>query len=107
MDQFLINERNKDIYELRKAGHKYDDIARKYGVTRERVRQLYTKYEHKLNIVRHYATMGTQITVREMRSAYLHMYYYSERRRKFKNEESDKMLLQKLENLIEVYGELL
>jgi hypothetical protein len=100
-----MNERNKDIYEMRKAGHKYDEIALKYGVTRERVRQLFLKYERKLNRTKYYSTIGTQITVRELRSACLHMYYYSEKRRKFKNEESDKMLLQKLENLIEVYGE--
>jgi DNA-binding CsgD family transcriptional regulator len=107
-DPFLINKRNKDIYDMRNDGATYEAIATKYGVTRERVRQLYEKYKRKLNNIQHKELFGTRETVTKLRHQYLILYDLSERRRKFKdNEEADKMILQKLSNLIEVYGEVI
>ena len=34
-------ERNKTIYELRKKGSTLEAVARKYGISKERVRQIY------------------------------------------------------------------
>lgn len=38
-----IIQRRKDIYNMRESGMTYKEIAEVYGVTRERVRQLYEK----------------------------------------------------------------
>lgn len=38
-----IIQRRKDIYNMRESGMTYKEIAKVYGVTRERVRQLYEK----------------------------------------------------------------
>jgi DNA-directed RNA polymerase sigma subunit (sigma70/sigma32) len=36
-------ERNADIYEMREAKITFTEIARKFGITRERARQVYRK----------------------------------------------------------------
>ena len=38
-----IIQRRIDIYNMRESGMKFKDIAAKYGITVERVRQLYIK----------------------------------------------------------------
>ena len=41
-------ERRMKIYERRKSGEKLKDIASDYGVTNERIRQLYLKAERQI-----------------------------------------------------------
>lgn len=36
-------ERNLEIFELKEKGFTFDKIAKKYGITRERVRQIYLR----------------------------------------------------------------
>lgn len=43
MKQEEIIERRKKIFDMRESGMTYKDIAKIYGVTQERVRQLYLK----------------------------------------------------------------
>lgn len=38
-------KRNIEIYECRKRGETFDTIAKKYGISRERVRQIVLKQE--------------------------------------------------------------
>lgn len=44
----LWKERRMKIYERRKSGEKLKDIASDYGVTNERIRQLYLKAERQI-----------------------------------------------------------
>lgn len=44
----LWKERRMNIYERRKSGEKLKDIASDYGVTVERIRQLYLKAERQI-----------------------------------------------------------
>lgn len=45
MSPFYKTERNHKIYEERKAGAKLQEIADKYGLSKDRVRQIYLKEE--------------------------------------------------------------
>ena len=54
----LWKERRMKIYERRKSGEKFKDIASEYGVTRERVRQIYLKAERQVNNEAHDKTEG-------------------------------------------------
>lgn len=38
-------DRNREIYEARKEGAKLQELADKYGLSKERIRQIYYKYE--------------------------------------------------------------
>lgn len=41
----FVTLRNTDIYILRKAGWKYEALAIRHGISKERVRQIFEKYQ--------------------------------------------------------------
>ena len=46
---FMLSQRKQDILKMRKAGYTLEEIGKKYGVTKERVRQLESKALYELN----------------------------------------------------------
>ena len=97
-------ERNQKIYELRKAGYKFREIAENYGINVERVRQICKKEERRECRGRFTLRRGTYNTIKRLeRTSGLLLRYRQEQGRLLSKD--DLILLQKINNLIEVYGE--
>ena len=97
-------ERNRKICEERKAGLKLQEIADRYGINKERVRQICLREERLEQRRRYIRRYGTAITIRELESERDYIARIAERRVEgIKAEDRD--LIQKINNLIEVYSE--
>ena len=97
-------ERNQRIYEERKAGYKLRELAEKYGVNSERIRQICKKEERRETRSRYAFKHGTFKTMQGLeRTSKLLLNYRKARDRQLSSD--DLILLQKINNLIEVYGE--
>ena len=97
-------ERNQRIYEERKAGLKLRELADRYGVNVERIRQICKKEERREYRDRFAQRRGTYNTMKNIeRTSDLLLIYRKARGRQLSKD--DLILLQKINNLIEVYGE--
>ena len=97
-------ERNKAIYADRQAGATYKELAKRYGIGAERARQIYLRQERLLEWQEQKKLYNTRLHIYSLETAKQKIVSY----RKFYGEpltESDKILLQKLESLIDVYSE--
>ena len=47
-----LNDREIDILKMRKEKYTLEQIGRKYGITRERVRQIYSKSLKKIKFIK-------------------------------------------------------
>lgn len=98
-------ERNKKIYEERKAGLTLEDIAKRYGLTKERVRQIALRQERLDNYIKYKKLYSTKRAIEDLKASKDKL----ELCRRWRGEElttSDKEIIQKIDNLIEVYSEL-
>ena len=98
-------ERNKRIYEERKAGLTLEDIAKRYNLTKERVRQIALRQERQYNYMKYKNLYATK---RDINNLKMEKQYIECIRSYHKSEltTSDKEIIQKIDNLIEVYSEL-
>ena len=48
-DSKFREERNKNVWQDRRSGMKYWELAEKYGVTQARVRQIFESYDQHYN----------------------------------------------------------
>ena len=98
------SERNQRIYEERKAGLKLKELSDKYGVNIERIRQICKKEERREYRGRFARRQGTYNTMKSLeRSSEILLIYRKARGRQLSKD--DLILLQKINNLIEIYGE--
>lgn len=96
------SERNKRIYEERKAGYKLQDLAERYGVNKERIRQICLKEERRETRSRVAYRRGTYNTMCKLeKTSRLLLKYRKDKGQMLSND--DLILLQKINNLIEVY----
>lgn len=103
---FITDSRNKSLYEDRLSGMTYNDLSIKYNITRERCRQIFLKYSRLLNQSKIKGLYGTKTTVQHITSSQLKFYFHS-RRRKFTAPATDEENILKMQNLIDVYSEVL
>lgn len=100
-------ERNKQIYYTRADGATFKAIANKYGVTVERVRQIYLKEARRAEAFKLKRLYGTFNTIENLQS--FKRCITSNRARACNvnrdQTEADRDLLQKADNLIAVYSE--
>lgn len=97
-------ERNRKIYEARLSGRTFVDISKEYGIGVERVRQIYLKekrLEKRRRFIRRY---GTLQNINDLQQAKERFYIFCKWRSRQITDE-DKDLIQKIDNLIEVYSE--
>ena len=102
-------ERNKRIHAERIAGLSFKAISERYGLTAERVRQIYLREERRRKRYeeariyggRHYTRLLVDRLETEARILSLDI-----RLRKFDSQPEDTELLSKLNNLIEIYKEV-
>ena len=104
-------ERNRKIYEARLSGRTFLDISKEYGVGVERVRQIYLKEKRLEKWRRFNRRNGTYDTIQDLERCKELMDIIAHRY-KLKLQEDDERinnavedLKQKIDNLIEVYGE--
>lgn len=97
-------ERNRRIYEERKAGLKLQEIADRYGIGKERVRQICLREERLERHRRYNRRYGTYDSINNLKRAKERFYSFCKWRSRQITEE-DKDLIQKIDNLIEVYSE--
>lgn len=99
-----FTKRNLQIYKERKAGATLKSIGLRYGINSERVRQICAKIERRLQAEHRSRNRGTYLTVCALKHARASL-----KVNRLFNEheltESDKILLEKIEALIDVYTE--
>lgn len=98
-------ERNKIIYEERKAGLTLEELAKRHGLTKERVRQIAIRQERLNDYMKYKNLYATKRDIDNLKAEK----EYIECIRSYHKSElttSDKEIIQKIDNLIEVYSEL-
>ena len=97
-------ERNRRIYEERKAGLKLHEIAERYGINKERVRQICLKEERLERRRRYNRRGGTLSNIDDLNYMKDKIERFAKLRARLINE-ADQDLIQKIDNLIEIYSE--
>lgn len=97
--------RNLKIYEERKAGLKLQEIAERYGINKESVRQICEKQKRLEDRQKYKYLYGTRLFLDHLKTERDYIKNLREWKRKPLTE-ADKDLIQKLESLIEVFEEV-
>lgn len=98
-------ERNAKIYAERQEGATFLELASRYGVSAERVRQIYLRYARRAEALQYKRLYDTRLHLYNLEQAKNRIYLI----RKITGKpltESDKILLEKLDSLIAVYKEM-
>lgn len=100
-----IIERNKQIYEERQAGATFKALGDKYGLTTERVRQIYLRLARREERARYKRLYDTKQAI-DYLEAQARRVRRIRARQDIELTEADRVLLEKINNLIAVYSEI-
>lgn len=100
-----IIERNKQIYEERQAGTTFKALGDKHGLTTERVRQIYLRLARREELARYKRLYDTKQAI-DYLEAQARRVRRIRARQGIELTEADRVLLEKINNLIAVYSEI-
>lgn len=66
MDYGEKTERNKAIYQMRQGGATLEAIGRKFGIGKERVRQIYLREERRFRYLKYKKRNGTRLLISDI-----------------------------------------
>ncbi len=72
MNKSTTDKRNHEIYLMRKAGKTLEEIGEKYGLTRERIRQLYEAQRKKHEMINTWTAFRKMLSARSQKCLITH-----------------------------------